>query len=110
MVSMDLLRAAMIALVPLVRGLWWVYVWAFMVEVASLVFLPARDASIPDLVDEEELQVANGFVLGSSYGTIPLGAAVYALIAALPGSQVFGRQLATRVLGRRCNVRRSRRC
>ena len=95
MVSMDLLRAGMIALVPLVRGLWWVYVWAFMVEVASLVFLPARDASIPDLVDEEELQVANGFVLGSSYGTIPLGAAVYALIAALPGSQVFGRQLAT---------------
>jgi len=95
MVSMDVLRAGMIALVPLIRGLWWVYLWAFMVEVASLVFLPARDASIPDLVDNDDLQVANGLVLGSSYGTIPIGAAVYAMIAALPGSEIFGRQLAT---------------
>jgi MFS family permease len=94
MVAMDVARAGMIAAVPFVRGLWWVYVWAFLVEVGSLVFLPARDASIPDLVDEEDLQLANGLVLGSSYGTIPLGAALYALIAALPGSELLGRPLA----------------
>src|SRR3954469_13951489 len=47
MVAMDLTRASMIALVPLVRGLWWIYLWAFLVEAGSLVFLPARDASIP---------------------------------------------------------------
>jgi MFS family permease len=94
MVAMDVLRAGMIAVVPLIRGLWWVYLWAFMVEVGSLVFLPARDASIPELVDADDLQLANGFVLGSSYGTIPIGAAVYALIAALPGSSPFGRPLA----------------
>src|SRR5690349_25077168 len=58
MVSMDLARAAMIAIVPLVRGLWWVYLWAFMVEVGSIVFLPARDASIPDMVDDENLPIA----------------------------------------------------
>src|SRR5256885_12142380 len=72
MVAMDILRAAMVGLVPLVRGLWWVYLWAFMIEVGSLVFLPARDASIPELVDDADLPLANGFVLGSSYGTIPL--------------------------------------
>ena len=94
MVAMDGARAAMIAVVPLIRGLWWVYLWAFLVEVGSLVFLPARDASIPDLVDEEDLQLANGFVLGSSYGTIPIGAALYALIAALPGSDILDRPLA----------------
>ena len=94
MVAMDLLRAAMVAVVPLIRGLWWVYLWAFMIEVGSLVFLPARDASIPDLVDEEDLPLANGLVLGSSYGTIPLGAAAFALIAALPGTDVLGRTLA----------------
>src|SRR5690242_6948807 len=60
MVSMDVVRAAMIAVVPLVRGLWWIYLWAFMVEVGSIVFLPPRDASIPDLVDEDDLPVANG--------------------------------------------------
>src|SRR5204863_4342897 len=51
MLTMDAARATMIALVPFVRGLWWIYLWAFLVEVASIVFLPARDASIPDAVD-----------------------------------------------------------
>ena len=55
MLAMDAVRAAMIALVPFVRALWWIYIWAFLIEVASLVFLPARDASIPDVVDGDDL-------------------------------------------------------
>jgi dTMP kinase len=94
MVAMDVSRAAMVALVPFVRGLWWIYLWAFMIEVGSLVFLPARDASIPDLVDEHDLPLANGLVLGSSYGTIPLGAAAFSIVAALPGNSLFDRTLA----------------
>lgn len=94
MVTMDVLRAGMVALVPLVDQLWWIYLWAFAIEVASLVFLPARDASISDLVDPDGLPVANGLVLGSSYGTIPFGAALFALIAALPASDLFGRSYA----------------
>jgi predicted MFS family arabinose efflux permease len=94
MVAMDVVRAGMVAVVPLVRGLWWVYLWAFLIEVGSLVFLPARDASIPELVDDDELELANGLVLGSSYGTIPLGAGVFAAVAALPGSDLLGRPLA----------------
>ena len=94
MLAMDVLRAGLIALVPLVRALWWVYVLAFAMEVASIVFLPARDASIPDLVEEEDLAVANGLVLGSSYATIPLGAAAFALVAALPGASLFDRPFA----------------
>lgn len=91
MLTMDAARAAMIALVPFVRGLWWIYLWAFLVEVASIVFLPARDASIPDIVDRNELPLANGLILGSSYGSIPLGAAAFAAVAALPGSDIGGR-------------------
>jgi MFS family permease len=91
MLTMDLARAAMISLVPLVRGLWWIYLWAFLVEVASIVFLPARDASIPDTVNEDDLPLANGLILGSSYGSIPLGAAAFAAVAALPGSDLAGR-------------------
>ena len=94
MLVMDGLRAGMIALVPLVRAIWWVYALAFAVEVASIVFLPARDSSIPDLVDEVDLPVANGLVLGSSYATIPLGAAAFALVAALPGASPFDRPFA----------------
>ena len=44
MVAMDVVRAAIVVLVPLVNQLWWIYIWAFSIEVASLVFLPARDA------------------------------------------------------------------
>jgi dTMP kinase len=85
MLAMDALRAVMIALVPLVRALWWIYLWGFLVEVASIVFLPARDASIPDLVqDDRDLPMANGLVLGTSYGAIPIGAALFALFAAFP--------------------------
>lgn len=94
MLAMDAARAAMVAVVPFVRGLWWIYLWAFLVEIASLVFLPARDASIPDLVDESQLPLANGLVLGSSYGSIPLGAAMFAAVAALPFADLAGRPLA----------------
>ena len=85
MLAMDLLRAGMVVLLPLVSALWWVYVWAFLLELANLIFLPARDASIPDLADEETLPTANGLILGSSYGTIPLGAGAFAVVAALGG-------------------------
>jgi MFS family permease len=94
MLAMDLLRVVLIALVPLVRAIWWIYLWAFFVEVASIVFLPARDSSIPDLVEPEDLALANGLVLGSSFGTIPLGAALFAGVAALPFADLFGRPLA----------------
>src|SRR5262245_37129681 len=84
MLAMDATRAVMIALVPLIRALWWVYLWGFLVEVASIVFLPARDASIPDLVEsDDELPLANGLILGTSYGSIPVGAALFAAVAAL---------------------------
>jgi predicted MFS family arabinose efflux permease len=95
MVSMDVLRAGMVTVVPLIRGLWWIYLWAFLIEVGSLVFLPARDASIPDLVSEDDLPLANGLVLASSYGTIPIGAALFAMVAALPGHSLFDRELAS---------------
>lgn len=94
MVVMDALRAGVVAAVPLVDELWWIYLAAFMLELFSLVFLPARDASIPDLVEARQLPMANGLVLASSYGTIPLGAAAFAAVAALPGSDAFGRSLA----------------
>src|SRR5439155_11409185 len=81
MLTMDLVRAGMVAAIPFVHALWWVYMWAFLLEVMGLIFLPARDSSIPDLAgdDEERLSLANGLVLASSYGTIPLGAGAFAI-------------------------------
>lgn len=89
MLFMDALRAGVVVLVPMVRAVWWVYLWAFVLEVLSLVFLPARDSVVPDLVEADELPTANGIVLASSYGTIPFGAAAFAAVAAI--SSVGGR-------------------
>jgi predicted MFS family arabinose efflux permease len=81
MLTMDAARAGMVLLLPIVPHIWWIYVWSVVIEAAGLVFLPARDASMPTLVDEVDgkgdLQLANGLVLGTSYGTIPLGAGAY---------------------------------
>jgi len=94
MLSMDLVRIGMVALVPLIATVWWVYMWAFLLEVASIVFLPARDAAIPDLVGKDDLESANALVLGSSYGCIPLGAGGFVLIAVVTGALGLGGRLA----------------
>lgn len=82
MLAMDAVRAATVAVVPLVDQLWWIYAGAVALEVAGLVFLPARDASVPRLVGEHRLPTANALLLGSSYGTLPVGAGAFAAVAA----------------------------
>ena len=87
MLATDAVRVPVVALLPWVTHLWWIYPCAIVAELAGMVFLPARDASIPDLVEDDgDLAVANGLVLASSYGMIPIGAGVFAIVAALAGS------------------------
>lgn len=87
MLTMDAVRIPIVLIIPWVDALWWVYLWAFAADLAGLLFLPARDSSIPELLDDEqELAVANGLILGSSYGMIPLGAGAFAIVATLNDS------------------------
>ena len=76
MVACDLTRAALIALVPFVNIVF-LYVIALVHECISLFFLPARDSSVPDLVPEGSREEANGLILASSYGSIPIAAALF---------------------------------
>lgn len=83
----TLVQTGMAVALPVVPWLAWVYFWAFMIEVAGLIFLPARDASIPFLVEDEEnrhdtgtLEIANGITMATSYGMIPVGAGAFGLI------------------------------
>lgn len=88
MLATDAVRVPVALVLPWVTELWWIYLWAFGLELAGMVFLPARDASIPDLVeDDDDLAMANGLVLGTSYGMIPVGAGIYALVAAVVGAE-----------------------
>jgi dTMP kinase len=83
----DLVRTGMALALPVVPWLVWVYVWAFLIEVVGLMFLPARDAAIPFLIEDEEdkhdtatLELANGITMATSYGMIPLGAGTFGLL------------------------------
>jgi MFS transporter, DHA3 family, macrolide efflux protein len=62
MVASDLLRAALVLLIPFAAdiALWLVYPIIFLVTTVSLFFRPARSAVLPRIVDEEDLLPANG--------------------------------------------------
>lgn len=81
MIVSDLARFAIIFAVPFVPNLPALYVFAFTHECFSLVFLPARDASLPNIVGTERLEAANALVMGSSFGGIPLSGPIFAGLA-----------------------------
>ncbi|MEX2458403.1 MAG: MFS transporter, partial [Actinomycetota bacterium] len=69
-------QAALIAAVPFV-GITGLYVLAFAQESLALVFFPARDATVPDLVAREDLPTANGLIMASSFASIPFAFALF---------------------------------
>lgn len=82
MVTCDIARAALISVAPFV-GIGLLYAIAFVHECISLFFIPARDASVPLLVRGGALAEANGLVLATSYGSIPIAAAVFSGLSAV---------------------------
>ncbi|MYE67004.1 MAG: MFS transporter [Acidimicrobiia bacterium] len=84
MLATDLLRVGIVAIIPLIAQLWWIYLWAFVLEATSVIFLSARDAAVPELVEADDLPTANSLMLGSSFGSIPVGAGAFAALTLLP--------------------------
>jgi dTMP kinase len=72
MITTDVVRAGLIALVPFTPNLGAVYAIAFVLEGMSLVFLPARDAIVPRMVAPSKLAGANGAIMILQWGTIPI--------------------------------------
>jgi MFS family permease len=81
MLAMDAVRIFIVLAIPIVDALWWIYIWAFLLELAGLIFVPARDSAVPDLARRESLPLANGVMLASSYGTIPIGALLFGIVS-----------------------------
>jgi dTMP kinase len=83
MIVADLARGAMYAAMVFLGQLWAIYVLSFLIESLSLVWGPARDASLPNLVPRRQLANANSIALASTYGTLPLGGIVFTLLVGL---------------------------
>lgn len=54
LVAMDLVRAAVALLLPFVDAVWQVYLLIFLLQSASAAFTPTFQATIPDILPEEE--------------------------------------------------------
>lgn len=92
MIAADIVRAVATFLYPFVTAfpsflqpLTWLYILAFIYATSNAFFFPARNASIPRLVDREDLVTANSlsqmtFQLVSLIFT-PLGGALMAIVA-----------------------------
>jgi dTMP kinase len=82
MVIADVARGAGYATLPLIPHLPWIFGMSFLIECLSLLWTPARDAIIPNLVPRRQLSNANTVALVTGYGTLPLGGVAYTAIIA----------------------------
>lgn len=79
----DIGRGAVMVLVALVGDVFQLAMATFLIEVMSTLFIPAKDATVPNLVARERLVPANQLSLMATYGTLPLGAAAFAALVGL---------------------------
>jgi MFS family permease len=83
MVTCDIGRAGLLALLPFVDTLLGLVLVSFALEILSLLWGPAKDASIPNLVDSKQLTSANSLGLVAAFGTMPVASLVFSLLALL---------------------------
>jgi dTMP kinase len=81
MIAGDVIRGLLFASIPLFPNLTWIYVAKFLAGVTTQFWAPATSASIPNLVPKDKLERANQLSLLTTYGTAPLAAGVFSVLA-----------------------------
>lgn len=92
MVICDLFRFVLFASIPLVAlfgassavVVGWAAIATFLIETITLVWIPAKEAAVPNLIPRARLEVANQLTLITTYGLTPVLAAL--VLAALDAS------------------------
>src|SRR4051794_2800718 len=73
----DVLRFVLFCTIPLIGTLWWLYVATVLVEIVGLFWMPAKDATVPNLVPRKRLEAANQLSLVVTYGSAPVAALLF---------------------------------
>jgi dTMP kinase len=81
MVVADIMRFALFLSIPLVGRLDWLYIATFLIEVVTLFWIPAKEATVPNIVPKDQLERANQISLTSTYGSAPVAAATFSVLA-----------------------------
>ncbi len=85
MITADLARAGLIASIPWIRHLWALFLVSAVMELLTLMWSPAKEATLPNLVERDELMTANQLSLITTYGTFPIAGGLVAALAGLAG-------------------------
>ena len=93
MVVCDTARCLFFISIPLVGTLWWLFTATFLIEIAAMFWIPAKEATVPNLVPMRLLEHANQVSLLTAYGTAPIAAGVFTVLSlitrALAGQWAF---------------------
>lgn len=89
MVTCDIGRGLVLATLPFVDAVWQLFLASLVLEVLTLLWSPAKEASVPNLVPSEKLASANSFSLAAAYGTFPIASALFASLTKV--SEIVGR-------------------
>jgi len=81
MVACDLARAAVLATLPFIDHVWTLVVASLALEVATLLWSPAKEASVPNIVPASHLATANSLSIVAAYGTFPIATLLFAFLA-----------------------------
>ena len=81
MVAGDSARCLFFISIPLVGTLWWLFTATFLIEIAAMFWIPAKEATVPNLVPPRLLEPANQVSLLTAYGTAPIAAGVFTVLS-----------------------------
>ncbi|MCF6467202.1 dTMP kinase [Nonomuraea sp. MG754425] len=85
----DLARFAVVLSIPFVDSYQWVIIATVLVECVNLFWVPAKEATVPNLVPKAQLESANQLNLLVTYGTAPIAAMLFAALS-VAGELVAG--------------------
>ncbi|HVF31878.1 MAG TPA: MFS transporter [Acidimicrobiales bacterium] len=81
MVACDIGRGMVLATLPWVDTIAGLVFASLLLEILTLLWSPAKEASVPKLVPKDYLPTANSLSLVAAYGTFPIGSALFAATA-----------------------------
>jgi len=70
MVACDLSRAMVVLFVPFIDHVWQLVLVSLIMEAFTLLWIPAKEASVPNLIPRNHLTTANSLSVVATYGTV----------------------------------------
>ena len=83
MVGCNVGRAVVLVCLPFVDTVVGLVFASLLLECFTLLWTPAKEASVPNLVPPDHLTTANSLSLVAAYGTMPLAGAIFSVLASV---------------------------